>query len=497
MDTSVSPPTDFFSLSSALCCILDQDGFIVQLNSAWERKLGIAKDTLLQTHFLSWVHPEDKPGCRRALQRLQNQLSEVSIVIRWQDEEDDLWLYWELSRQQCSPTQFQFYAIATDLSTFKYTEKALLDSQKRYELAVRGSDHGLWDWNLITNEIYLSSRWKNTLGYQDNEIGNHLDDWCRFIHPDDFSEMWATLEAYLDKHTSQYESVYRMRHKNGHYIWVLARAAALWDTKDCPYRMVGTYINITEQIVLGHRLKDTVAELEAILDNSMVGIAYCKHGNIVRANHKLEALLEFEADELCGLPFSALYLEAQDCRFLDERAYPLFAEGKEYDAGHLMRTKNGKVLWCRLIGKAIDRYDLKKGVIWMIEDITLHKQAELNLQLAAAVFETTADAILVTDLKTKIQRVNSAFARITGYTAEEVCGKKRIFSLLNVMIHHFIKQCGTALSIRVIGKEKFGIVRKPVNFMSHGCLFQSLRMKTSNRCSTWLFSVTFLGSKKI
>jgi len=183
----------------------------------------------------------------------------------------------------------------------KNTEPVLRKKKERFELAIRGSNLGLWDWNLETNDIYLSPRWKNMLGYQDDEVANHLDEWCPFVHPDDFTQMWATIEAYLDKCILHYESIYRVCHKDGTYRWMVARAAALWDNNEQPYRMVGIYIDITDSKRIEPALQENEALLSAIFEVTKIGLCVTdEKGRFVRVNPSYCQLHGYTATELMG-----------------------------------------------------------------------------------------------------------------------------------------------------------------------------------------------------
>jgi len=136
----------------------------------------------------------------------------------------------------------------------KRAEEALKDSEERYALAVKGSDEGLWDWNLKTNEIYFSPRWKAMLGYQDHEISDRSDEWFNRVHPEDLDRVNTTLEAHLDGLISHFEKEYRILHANGSYRWVLCRGLAVRDSEGKACRMSGSQTDITDRKVAEEQL---------------------------------------------------------------------------------------------------------------------------------------------------------------------------------------------------------------------------------------------------
>jgi diguanylate cyclase (GGDEF)-like protein/PAS domain S-box-containing protein len=113
--------------------------------------------------------------------------------------------------------------------------------------AFEGSNDGLWDWNLQTKEIYFSPRWKEMLGYQDDELANTYAIWEELVHPDDLPSALARIKTHLKNPSKPYESLFRMRHKSGDWRWILSRARVRRDSDGHVVRMIGTHVDITEQ----------------------------------------------------------------------------------------------------------------------------------------------------------------------------------------------------------------------------------------------------------
>lgn len=131
-----------------------------------------------------------------------------------------------------------------------------------FDLAIKGSDDGLWDWNIETNEMFFSDRWKQMLGYADHEITNLHQVWEQLIHPDDVERVRSNIRKYLQGSISEYASEYRIQHRDGSYRWILARGVVLRDVHGTPYRMAGSISDITKRKLAESALRESEASLK-------------------------------------------------------------------------------------------------------------------------------------------------------------------------------------------------------------------------------------------
>ena len=126
-------------------------------------------------------------------------------------------------------------------------EAALRESEERWQLAVRGSNDGIWDWNILAGKVFFSVRWKQMRGWEEWEGTDSLQEWKDGIHPEDFDRVMERVEAYLTKRVPEFCEEYRVRRKDGSYFWILDRGVALWDAQGVAIRMAGSESDITER----------------------------------------------------------------------------------------------------------------------------------------------------------------------------------------------------------------------------------------------------------
>ncbi len=185
-------------------------------------------------------------------------LSGITVLVHGQTEPYGVLAAYSTELQQFDVEALNFLqAIANVLAAAidrQKRERALCESEERYALAVAGANDGLWDWNLTTNTVYFSPRWKSLLGYEGVERGQNFcesnlvycpDDWFTRVHPDDINPLKQAIADHLAGVTPHFKSEHRILDVQGQYRWMLSRGLAVRDRLGNPYRMAGSQTDIS------------------------------------------------------------------------------------------------------------------------------------------------------------------------------------------------------------------------------------------------------------
>ncbi len=122
------------------------------------------------------------------------------------------------------------------------------EAEARWRYAIEGSGDGLWDWDMNSGKVFYSERWKSMLGFSDEDLSGHIDEWSTLVHPDDKQRVLDAVQDHLSGKTHEFEQEYRVRCKDGRWKWILARGMAMPSAPGSgDMRMIGTNVDITER----------------------------------------------------------------------------------------------------------------------------------------------------------------------------------------------------------------------------------------------------------
>src|SRR5689334_20369666 len=232
---------------------LARKGYVIGLAASAKELLPRVKEEGIDLVLLDIEMP-DVSGLD-ALQSLRQAYSSIElpiIMVTAKNQSDDIVKALEMGANDYLTKPIDFPValarIGTQLS-HKNAQEALRESEERYALAARGANDGLWDWNLVTDAMYFSPRWKAMLGFREDEIQDQLEEWLGRIHDADRDRVKEEIAAHQKGLTPHFESEHRLLHKDGCFRWMLSRGLAVHDATGKALRMAGSQTDITERKV--------------------------------------------------------------------------------------------------------------------------------------------------------------------------------------------------------------------------------------------------------
>ncbi|MEN9904301.1 MAG: hypothetical protein RLZZ555_866, partial [Pseudomonadota bacterium] len=301
-------------------------------------------------------------------------------------------------------------AAATDsLRSANAQLHAIVDSASAAIMLVR--DRVIQQCNRRSEEIF---------GYSRTELAGQP---TRLLYEDD--ESWerageAIYRQIAEGGTNVTEQ--ELRRKDGRLFWARLSAHAI-DVADPGAGIVALIEDITEQRAASEALSLAASELQAVLEAASSGIVLLKDRVATRCNHRMHEMLGWPDGALVGQPTRVWYADAEEYRHVGELAYADIWQGRTHQREQLMQCRDGRQIWTRMIGHAIDASNPGLGSVWIIDDISAEREAAQALSQASEQLRVLFEAAPVGMVHLKGDRVlavNRRFTELFGYTHEEV-----------------------------------------------------------------------------
>ncbi|MEM7593170.1 MAG: PAS domain-containing protein, partial [Cyanobacteria bacterium P01_A01_bin.83] len=218
--------------------------------------------------WLEVVHPDDRD---RVSEFPHKTIEQGSCEMEYRIVRPDGEIRWLLDRANltCDDDNkpLRVDGNSTDITQRKLAETLLKESQERFDLAVRGSRDGLWDWNIITDEVFYAPRFKAMIGYTEGEMPNLFEAWSSKLHPEDSEPVLAAVQNHLERRVP-YNVEYRLQTKQGDYCWFNARGQAIWNKAGQAIRMAGSITDISDRKQAEVALRESEQRFRNMADNA-------------------------------------------------------------------------------------------------------------------------------------------------------------------------------------------------------------------------------------
>lgn len=240
------------------------DSRFIRINQRFCDIVGYSEQEMLALSFQDITHEGDLNSNLDNLQSLmQGRIDSYNTEKRYiRKSGEQVWVKLTVSMvasPQGAPDYF--ISVVEDITARRTAELALQASEERFELASRGTNDGLWDWNILTSEVWYAPRFKQLLGYADDEFPHQFSTFAEHLHPDDYDRTMEFLRLHLEER-QPYDVEYRLRTRSGEHRWFLARGESLRDDSGNPVRMAGSIQDITDRHEMLETLRRTNQDLQ-------------------------------------------------------------------------------------------------------------------------------------------------------------------------------------------------------------------------------------------
>ncbi len=245
--------------------VLKPDGTIVEANQAALEAAHLRRDEVLGTQFAdapAWSHKSEVRAQLLAALERTGEGNRVRYDTRLQLPTGAIAIDFFLCPLGRQGQISELVACGVDISDRKASEEALRNSEERLELALRGANLGLWDWDVQTGGVYFNDQWTTMLGYIREDIQPHYEGWAQLVHPDDMPQVREALDAHLSGEAPFYEVEHRLKTKAGDWKWVFSSGRVFKrDATGAPLRATGIHMDITQRKQLEDRLQAQYEQL--------------------------------------------------------------------------------------------------------------------------------------------------------------------------------------------------------------------------------------------
>lgn len=372
--------------SSDIITVLDLDGTIRFESTSFERLLGYTQHEIDGRIAFDFMHPDDLLAVLEKFQLIVERPGETQTAEFRFRHKDGSWRSFEgVGRASCdSYGRPCVIANSRDITERKRANMLLQFSQEKLRQALHASNTGLWDWNTETNEVSFSQEWKRQLGYDEDDLPDVFGTWESRLHPEDRTRVFAYMQGYLAHPEGEYRQEFRLRHKDGSYRWIEARASFVREPDGRRVRLLGSHADITERKRTEEALRISQERYARATAAGKVGVweldvaTGTYHGDV-----NLEALFGYEEDELSTDPYVWLNLVHPDDQAIAMQSWQRIVTGEidHYNYELRMIKKDGMVIWTDVRGHAVrNNQGQVKHLFGATVDVTDRKRVEQSLR---------------------------------------------------------------------------------------------------------------------
>ncbi|MEK9140910.1 MAG: PAS domain S-box protein, partial [Nitrospirota bacterium] len=266
-----------------------------------------------------------------------------------------------------------------DITERKRTEAMLRTSQEKLRQALYASSTGLWEWNTETNEVAFSEEWKHQLGCEQAEISDSFETWTAFLHPEDREGAVSYVKRYATSREGDYRQEFRLRHKDGTYRWIEARASFVTEADGRRIRLLGSHIDVTDRKLMEESVRESEERYRTLVELSPSGVFVFSEGRTAYVNHTGAVLMGAkDVQEILDRP-TFEFIHPDYHQEVRENVQRLLSGGVSvHSAERIYLKMDGTPIPVQVEAARIT-WNGRPAILGLFSDITERKQAEQAL----------------------------------------------------------------------------------------------------------------------
>lgn len=414
--------------------ILSLEGKWISTNQSLCDILGYQKTELMKIKYNDLIYPDDLASNSKLMhQVIDGNIQTFKLEKRYIHQTGKpVWIQLVVSGvYDKNQTLIYFILQIQNIDQRIHMEKALHESEERWKFALESAEQGVWDLDPRTGNVFISKFWKGLLGYQENEMGNTLNEWIALIHPEDRDHVSVNIRHALEGDTDEYACEYRILCKDAIYRWILDKGKVIEKSSSHqPERMIGTYTDIHQLKMTEEESKKLSQRLLLAIEAGSAGIfEYDIHANFLNWDDRMLQL--YGIDKHAFTPdlnswFSRIHPDDLD------REIALFQsvikDKNEYETEYRIIYPSGEVRSLRAKGIILKNgYGTPYSLLGLNWDITDQKQLTTDLfhekERLRVTLQSIGDAVIVVNDQGCIDYMNPIAEELLGYKTPEAQGK--------------------------------------------------------------------------
>lgn len=274
---------------------------VVSVNKYFEEKVGYSDEHAKKNDLLKLITTEE--GYIRAkeeIEKAEGRWADFEMISKSGEKLYTTWINAKISDKKS-------IGIGVDITERKKLEEDIKRNRERLRITTMSANVGLWEWHPQTGQVEIDDMWANLVGYTLEELEPiSIETWNKLVHPEDLKRFKMAVEDYFSGKTEIYQVEVRMKHKVGHWVWILDRGRAVdWDENGLPTRLVGTHVDITDRV----NFEKENRLLAEVFLQSNTGLSVSNHQTnlLEKVNEAYAEMFNYEPEDMIGLDIHKLY----------------------------------------------------------------------------------------------------------------------------------------------------------------------------------------------